>query len=108
MLFITNAMLHGAQPVDSIIIKNNIATMVEIKNLDNSTGRFPLSRVEFNQLSSYKKFRECHNTNFIIAIRWSSNLFLIDFGILQFYSKSIDLKKLTPSVENFDEIVAKL
>lgn len=108
MLFTTNAMLHGAQPVDAITIKNNIATMVEIKNLENKAGRFDLNRVEFNQLSSYKRFRECHNTNFIIAIRWSSNLYLIDFGILQFYSKSIDLKKLTPSVENFDEIVAKL
>ena len=71
-------------------------------------GRFPLERVEFNQLSSYKRFRECHNTNFLIVIRWGSNLYLIDFGVIQFYSKSIDLKKLTPSVENFDEIVAKL
>lgn len=71
--------VSGAQPVDSIIIKNNIATMVEIKNLENMTGRFDLSRVEYNQLSSYKRFRECHNTNFIIAIRWSSNLYLIDF-----------------------------
>ncbi len=72
-------MFHGAQPVDAIIIKNNIATLVEIKNLDNTTGRFPLSRVEQNQWLSYKKFRECHNTNFIIAIKWSSNLYLVDF-----------------------------
>lgn len=98
----------GSQPCDAIIIKNNVATMVEIKNLENMTGRFDLSRVEYNQLSSYKRFRECHNTNFLIVIRWGSNLYLIDFGVIQFYSKSIDLKKLTPSVENFDEIVAKL
>lgn len=95
--------VSGSQPCDIVIIKNNIATLVEVKNLDNSTGRFPLNRVEFNQLSSYKKFRECHNTNFIIAIRWNSNLYLIDFGILQFYSKSIDLKKLKPSIENFGQ-----
>lgn len=69
----------GAQPVDSIIIKNNIATMVEIKNLENKTGRFDLSRIEYNQILSYKRFTECHNTNFIIAIRWNSNLYLIDF-----------------------------
>ena len=69
----------GAQPVDCIIIKNNIATMVEVKNLDNKTGRFDLNRIEFNQLSSYKRFRECNNTNFIVAIKWNSNLYLIDF-----------------------------
>ena len=27
----------GSQPCDAIIIKNNIATMVEIKNLDNQS-----------------------------------------------------------------------
>lgn len=62
--------LHGSQPVDLVIIKNNIATMVEAKNLDNKSGLFNLDRVEMNQLLAYKRYCACNNTNFILAIKW--------------------------------------
>lgn len=100
--------VSGAQPVDSIIIKNNIATMVEIKNLENKTGRFDLSRIEYNQISSYKRFRECHNTNFIIAIKWNDSVYFLDFSILQFYDKSVPLSKIQPSIENWSKIIDEL
>ena len=87
----------GSQPCDIIIMKDNIATLVECKNLENSTGRFPLSRIEQNQLLSYRRFRKCGNFNYITAIKWKGNVYLVDFALFQFFRKSIDLKEIEPS-----------
>lgn len=87
----------GSQPTDIVIIKNNIATLIEAKNLDNTTGRFPLNRVEMNQHLAYKKYRSCKNTNFVLAINWNDGVYIIDFGLIQFYKNSIDLKALEPN-----------
>ena len=95
--------ITGAQPSDLVIIKGNIATMIDCKNLENKTGIFPLSRIEFNQQYAYKRFRECGNSNFILAIKWENKVWFIDFGLLQFFDKSIDLKKIEPNIINFDE-----
>lgn len=47
-----------------------------------------------NQHLAYKKFRACNNTNFVLAIKWNEKVYFIDFGLIQFYNKSIDLKKI--------------
>lgn len=60
----------GSQNGDITAIKNNIAYKIECKNLENSTGRFPLSRIESNQILSYKAFKECGNSNCFLVIKW--------------------------------------
>lgn len=60
----------GAQACDIVIIKHNIATLIEAKNLYNSTGKFTLSRIEQNQRLAYRKFCACDNSNFVLAIGW--------------------------------------
>lgn len=37
----------------------------------------------------------------ILAILWNNNVYFIDFGLLQFYNKSIDLKQFTPNIVDF-------
>lgn len=100
--------VSGSQNGDITAIKNNIAFKIEAKNLDNSTGRFPLDRIEQNQSLAYKAFRECGNSNYVIAVKWNNNVYFIDFGILQFFSKSIPLSNLEPSVKNWDKFVESL
>lgn len=98
----------GSQNGDITAIKDNIAYKIECKNLENSTGRFPLSRIEMNQTLSYKTFKECGNSNFILAIRWVDNVYFIDFGLVQFYDKSIPLKDLDPTITNWNKFVDEL
>lgn len=97
----------GSQNGDVTAIKNNIAYKFECKNLQNSTT-FPLSRIEANQLLSYKAFKECSNTNMILVIKNFNNIYFIDFGLLQFYDKSIPLKKLKPTITNWNEFIDEL
>lgn len=98
----------GSQNGDITAIKDNIAYKIECKNLENSTGRFPLSRIEMNQTLSYKAFKECGNSNFILAIRWGDNVYFVDFGLVQFYDKSIPLKDLDPTITNWNKFVDEL
>jgi Holliday junction resolvase len=99
---------NGSQNGDITAIKDNIAYKIECKNLENSTGRFPLSRIEMNQTLSYKAFKECGNSNFILAIRWGDNVYFVDFGLVQFYDKSIPLKDLNPTITNWNKFVDEL
>ena len=68
-------------------------------------GIFNLDRIEQNQLLSYKRYRECDNINFILAIKWNNSVWFIDFGLLEFYHKSIDLKLIEPTIKNWKEEV---
>lgn len=99
--------ISGSQNGDITVIKNNIATKVECKNLENTTF-FSLERIEANQWLSYKTFKECNNTNMILAIKNYNNIYFIDFGLLQFFEKSIDLRKFTPNITNWNEFVDSL
>lgn len=91
----------GSQPVDIVIIKNNIATMIEAKNLENHNGIFNLDRVEQNQVLAYNRYRECQNYNFVLAIYHDNKVWFIDFGLLPLYNKSIDLKQIEPNIVDF-------
>ena len=103
ILFITKNGVTGSQPVDIVAIKNNIATLIECKNLENTSGKFPLSRIESNQWLAYKKLKECHNSNMTLAIYWNNNIYFVNFDLLQFFNKSIDLKTLEPNIKNWSE-----
>lgn len=95
----------GSQPCDIIVIKDNKATMIECKNLE-GTGTFPLSRIESNQLHAYRKFKECGNTKFVLAIQWNNSVYIYDFGLIVLMKdkiKSIDLKGIEPNWRWEDE-----
>lgn len=94
-----NKGVEGSQPVDIVAIKHNIATLIECKNLENQSGIFNFERLEANQFLAYKKFKEKHNTNMIIAVKWNQNIYFINFDLLQFFEKSIDLKKIEPNIK---------
>lgn len=98
-----NKGIVGSQPCDIVAIKNNIATLIECKNLENQSGKFPLSRIESNQWLAYKKLKECHNSNMALAIYWDDNVYFVNFDLLQFFNKSIDLKTLEPNIKNWSE-----
>ena len=103
ILFITKSGVTGSQPADIVAIKNNIATLIECKNLDNKSGKFPLSRIESNQWLAYKKLKECHNSNMVLSILWDNKIYFVNFDLLQFFNKSIDLKTLEPNIKNWSE-----
>lgn len=74
---------------------------MEAKNLENKSGIFNLDRIEMNQILAYNRFRECKNSNFILAIHWNNCIWFIDFGLLPLYKKSIDLKQIEPNIKEF-------
>lgn len=84
----------GSQPFDIIALKYDRAYCFDCKTLANKTGNFPLSRIETNQILSYKKIRSCENisTFFGLAILWEDKLYLVDFENIDFNNKSFNLK----------------
>lgn len=100
--------VSGSQNGDITAIKDNIAYKIECKHLANKSGRFDLERIEANQSLAYKAYRECGNTNFIVAILWNNKIYFLDFSILQFYDKSVPLSKIQPSIENWSKIIDEL
>lgn len=95
--------INQSQPFDILIMRDNIAFAIECKNLENNSGLFPLNRIEENQLLAFKRFSECRNHNFILAILWNDNVYFINFDLLQFFNKSIDLKKIEPNIKNWSD-----
>lgn len=91
--------ITGSQPFDVLIIRDNICFAIECKNLENKTGVFNTDRIEANQILAYKRFKECRNHNFILAIKWNDNVYFINFDLLEYYGKSIDLKKIEPNIK---------
>lgn len=93
----------GSQPCDLVVIRNNIATLIEAKNLTNKSGIFNCDRIEQNQLNAYKMYKSKQNSHFELAINWNGAVYLIDFELLQLFPKSIDLKNFTPNWRWDDE-----
>lgn len=93
--------VEGSQPFDLLVIKNNKAYAYECKTLENKNGLFPISRVEHNQLLAYERFRKCNNTNMCLAILWNDNVYYINFDLLPYFDKHIDLKKVEPNIKNW-------
>lgn len=44
----------------------------------------------------------------VLMILWNNNVYKIDFGLLKYYDKSIDLKKLKPTITNWNKFVDEL
>lgn len=90
--YIEGAAHTGSQPCDIIAIKNNNPMLIDCKTLNNKNGLFPLSRLEENQRLAFKKFRQCNNEDFLLAILWQNNVYLIHLLDINLNDKSIKLK----------------
>lgn len=93
----------NSQPADLTACKNNEPILFDCKTLASKNGLFPLNRVEQNQRMAYKRFKECGNKYYYLAILWNNNIYLVNLDDIDFKEKSIDLKNKIPYKENFYE-----
>ena len=71
---------------------------LKLKIWQTKIGIFNFDRIEENQRLAYKKYISCNNKRFILAIKWSRKIYLIDFGIInEIETKSLDLKQIEPN-----------
>ena len=99
--FLTPKSHIGSQPADLIAIKNDEVMLVDCKTC--STDIFPLSRIEENQRQAYKKYKACGNTQYIIAIKYDDDIFLVNMKDIDFTQKSIKLERRTNEDNSFKQ-----
>lgn len=87
--FLTPKTHVGSQPCDLIAIKNNKSTLIDCKTCD--THLFPIKRIEQNQWNASKRYFECGNTDYLIAIKFENNIYMIPIDTINKKEKSIDL-----------------
>ena len=87
---ITPATHTGSQPADIIAVKNNKTVLFDCKTC--ATHLFPIHRIEQNQRLAYKKFKECGNKNYFLAIKWNEKICMINMKEIDFNKKYIDLE----------------
>lgn len=83
----------GSQPFDVFSCKGNTPKVFDCKTLNNTSGLFPIKRVEENQILAWKKYEECGNTDFNLAIKWDNKIYIIPFWTINFNKSSLDLKE---------------
>ena len=88
--FLTPKQNVGSQPCDLIAIKNDKPILIDCKTCD--THLFPVYRIEENQRQAFKRYLECGNTTFILAIKYNNKIYEIDMKNIDFTQKSIDLE----------------
>ena len=81
----------GSQPCDLIAIKNNKAILIDCKT--SKTHLFPISRIEENQWNASKRFLECGNKEYYIAIKYNESIYTIPINEINREEKSINLKE---------------
>ncbi len=79
----------GSQPADLIAVKDNKSILVDCKTC--SKHLFPISRIEQNQWNASKRYFKCGNTNYIIAIKYQEDIYMIPITKINKNEKSIDL-----------------
>ncbi len=91
--FLTPKQNVGSQPADLIAVKNNEAMLIDCKTC--SSHLFPISRIEENQRQAFKRFSQCGNTNYILAIKYKNKIYEINLNDIDFSQKSINLERRT-------------
>lgn len=91
----------NSQPADLIACKNNVPYLIDCKTLSNKNGLFALTRVEQNQRLAYKRFRECGNFLYTLAILWNNDIYMIPLYSVNFKNKNINLKEINPQWKGF-------
>lgn len=68
------------QPCDIIISKDNNICLIEVKHCKNDF--LSLSRIEDNQISSYKTFSKNGNTNYFLIAEINKRLYKVHFSYI--------------------------
>ena len=89
--FLTPKRNIGSQPCDLIAIKNNRPILIDCKTC--KTHLFPISRIEENQRQAFKKYIQCGNTKYILAVKYNNKIYEIDMRTIDFSQKNIDLER---------------
>lgn len=71
----------GAQPFDIIAVKNGQALAGDCKT--SSTGVFPYSRLEDNQIMAFEKWLACGNSEPMVIIKYQDNVYFVPFQQLK-------------------------
>ena len=82
----------GSQPFDIIAVRDGIACAIECKTLNSKATKFPISRLEENQILAMEKWISCGNADPLIAVYWRGNIHVIEYSRLK-REKSVDLFK---------------
>lgn len=83
----------NSQPMDLVAAKNNILYCFECKTLHSKNKKFPLSRIEQNQRSAYKKLKETGNNNYYLIVKWNDeDIYSIPFQNIDFGKKYLNLE----------------
>lgn len=99
---------HSGQPVDIIAVKSNKGYIIECKATQ--ADRFPLDRVEDNQITAVKRFENCNNKESWFAFHFAKHpdevLFIRANKIIDLVeskAKSINYKELKEMSENLEK-----
>lgn len=101
--YIEGGAYTGSQSCDLIAAKDNDIYCIDCKTLKNKSGTFSLDRIEENQRLSYKRFEECGNYYFYLAILWENDVYRVWLNDINFNEKSINLRNYQKIAENFYE-----
>lgn len=97
----------NGQPADVIMAKHDVAVLVDCKVCENN--RFPLSRMEENQINAMRKWINCGNGHVAFALKLDNDIRMINYEILMTlknYHKSLnknDIIKYTLSFLEWQE-----
>ena len=79
----------GAQPFDVIAMKDSCAFCFDCNS--SVKLRFPLSRLEENQIRAFDKWLQCGGQEPIVAVKYDNKIYLIEYTRLQ-REGSVDLR----------------
>ena len=65
--------------------------MIDAKT--SSTYLFPIERIEENQRNAFKRYKECGNKDFILAIKYKNKIYYKNLNDINFKDKSFDIRK---------------
>ena len=71
----------GAQPFDIIAVKNGRALAIDCKTCVND--KFPLSRLEDNQIYAFEKWIRCGNDMPYVAVEYKDEVYMIPYKYLR-------------------------
>ena len=72
---------NGGQPFDVIAVKNGLAYAYDCKT--SASNKFPLTRLEQNQILAFEKWISCGNTMPNIAVLHNGYVYIIPYNLLK-------------------------
>ena len=81
----------GSQPCDLIAIKCNKPMLIDCKT--SKSHLFPISRIEENQWNASRRYFDCGNLDYYIAIKYNEDIYMIPIDTIDKKAKTIDLRE---------------